>query len=196
MAQIVLKDASITINSVDLSSLSNNVEIVYEIEAVETTSFGGNRSFVGGLQNNSVTVEIMQDFAATKTEATIFPLVGTTTTLVFKPTTSAVGTTGTTITAGKFDTADTALPATVTARTKPGGGATTDATNPLTIFVNGSSEETIPYASQASTLNHIPLAGTPYFRPIILRETQGLKVDQTTNSSIGNINVVVVFTVE
>jgi hypothetical protein len=93
MAAIVLKDASITINAVDLSSLSNNVEIVYEIESVEVTAFGGNRSFVGGLQNNSVTVEIMQDFAATKTEATIFPLVGTTTTLVFKPTTSAVGAT-------------------------------------------------------------------------------------------------------
>jgi hypothetical protein len=93
MAAIVLKDASITINAVDLSSLSNNVEIVYEIESVEVTAFGGNRSFTGGLQNNSVTVEIMQDFAATKTEATIFPLVGTTTTLVFKPTTSAVGAT-------------------------------------------------------------------------------------------------------
>lgn len=93
MAAIVLTNASITINSVDLSSLSNNVEINYEIEAVETTSFGGNRSFTGGLQNNTVTVEIMQDFAATKTEATIFPLVGTTTTLVFKPTTAAVGAT-------------------------------------------------------------------------------------------------------
>ena len=93
MAAIVLKDASITINSVDLSSLSNNVDINYEIEAVETTSFGGNRSFVGGLQNNTVTVEVMQDFAATKTEATIFPLVGTTTTLVFKPTSAAVGAT-------------------------------------------------------------------------------------------------------
>jgi hypothetical protein len=93
MAAIVLKDASITINAVDLSSLSNNVEITYEIESVEVTAFGGNRSFTGGLQNNSVTVEIMQDFAATKTEATIFPLVGTTTTLVFKPTTSAVGAT-------------------------------------------------------------------------------------------------------
>jgi hypothetical protein len=93
MAAIVLKDASITINAVDLSSLSNNVEITYEIESVEVTAFGSNRSFTGGLQNNSVTVEIMQDFAATKTEATIFPLVGTTTTLVFKPTSSAVGAT-------------------------------------------------------------------------------------------------------
>lgn len=93
MAAIVLTNASITINSVDLSSLSNNVEINYEIESVEVTAFGSNRSFVGGLQNNSVTVDIMQDFAATKTEATIFPLVGTTTTLVFKPTSAVVGAT-------------------------------------------------------------------------------------------------------
>jgi hypothetical protein len=91
MAQIVLKDASISINSVELADRSNSVEVNYEIESVEVTAFGGNRSFVGGLQNNTCTVELMQDFAATETEATIFPLVGTQTTLVFKPTSAAVG---------------------------------------------------------------------------------------------------------
>lgn len=114
MAAIVLKDASITINAVDLSSLSNNVEITYEIESVEVTAFGGNRSFTGGLQNNSVTVEIMQDFAATKTEATIFPLVGTTTTLVFKPTSAAVSTTNPTYTiTGAYLASHTPISATV-----------------------------------------------------------------------------------
>lgn len=98
MAQIVLKDASITINAVDLSNRSNNVEINYEIESVEVTAFGGNRSFTGGIQNNSVTVELMQDFAATNVEATIFPLVGTTTTLVFKPTSAATSATNPTYT--------------------------------------------------------------------------------------------------
>lgn len=93
MAQIVLKDASITINSVDLSDKSNSVELNYEVEAVEVTAFGGNRSFIGGLQNNSVTVEFMQDFAATEVEATIFPLVGTQTTIVIKPTSDAVSAT-------------------------------------------------------------------------------------------------------
>ena len=91
MAQIVLKDASISINSVELADRSNSVEVNYEIESVEVTAFGGNRSFVGGLQNNTVTIELMQDFAATETEATIFPLVGTQTTLVLKPTSDAVG---------------------------------------------------------------------------------------------------------
>ena len=91
MAQIVLKDASISINSVELADRSNSVEVNYEIESVEVTAFGGNRSFVGGLQNNTVTIELMQDFVATETEATIFPLVGTQTTLVLKPTSDAVG---------------------------------------------------------------------------------------------------------
>lgn len=107
--------------------------------------------------------------------------------------TSAVGTGGTTITPVRCDTNDAALPGQVTARTKPTGGATTDTT---LLFHNGTSEETIPYASLASILNHVPLAGTPYAKPIVLREGQGLKVDQTTNSSVGNVNVVAVFTVE
>lgn len=91
MAQIVLKDASITIATVELADRSNSVEVNFEIESVEVTSFGGNRSFVGGLQNNTCTIELQQDFAATETEETIFPLVGTQTTLVFKPTSAAVG---------------------------------------------------------------------------------------------------------
>ena len=93
MAQIVLKDVSVTINAVDLSNRSNNIEINYEIEIVEVTAFGGNRSFNGGIQNVSVTVDLMQDFATSNVEATIFPIVGTQTDLVFKPTSDAVSAT-------------------------------------------------------------------------------------------------------
>jgi hypothetical protein len=93
MAQIVLKDVSVTINAVDLSNRSNNIEINYEIESVEVTAFGGNRSFNGGIQNVSVTVDLMQDFATSNVEATVFALVGTQTDLVFKPTSDAVSAT-------------------------------------------------------------------------------------------------------
>ena len=82
MAVKVLTNASIEVNGVVLSDRANSVTLTYEIEAVEATVFGGNRAFVGGLQNIAVEIEFMQDFAATETEATIFPLVGTTTTLV------------------------------------------------------------------------------------------------------------------
>lgn len=92
MAQLVLTNASITVNSVDLSDRANSVTVNYEIDSVESTTFGSSgHTFIGGLQNISIDIEFMQDFAATETEATIFPLVGTQTTVAIKPTTAAVG---------------------------------------------------------------------------------------------------------
>lgn len=94
MAVLVLKDASITINSVALSDHANSVTVNYEVDSVEVTAFGsGGHTFTGGLQNNSIDIELMQDFAAANVEATVYPLVGTTTTVVIKPTSSAVSST-------------------------------------------------------------------------------------------------------
>lgn len=93
MASISFKDCSVTINSVDLSDRVRSAVLTYEIEAQEVTAMGGNRSFTGGIQNNNFEVTLLQDFAAGETEATVFSLVGTTTTLVVKPTTSAVSST-------------------------------------------------------------------------------------------------------
>lgn len=109
--------------------------------------------------------------------------------------TSAVGTGGTTATPAMFDSANAAVPAQITARTKPTGGATTSATLQL---INGSSEETTPYASMASVLNHVPMGGmlAPGEVGWVVRENEGLKIDQTTNSAVGNVNVQIVFTLE
>jgi hypothetical protein len=94
MAVIVLKDAFISIGGVDLSSKTNSVTLNYEIDSVETTSFGDTgHKFIGGLQNVSVEVALMQDFAAGLTEATIYPLVGTTTTVIVKPVSGTTTTT-------------------------------------------------------------------------------------------------------
>ena len=91
MAQLVLTDADITVNSVVLSDRANSVTLTYEIDSVESTTFGsGGHTFVGGLQNITVDIEFMQDFAATEVEATVFPLVGTQTTVTIKPTADAV----------------------------------------------------------------------------------------------------------
>jgi hypothetical protein len=92
MAKIILTDATITVNSVALSSLSNSVTLTFEKDSVEVTAFGdAGHKFTGGLQNNSCEMQLFQDFAASQTEATIYPLVGTPTTVVIKPTSSAVG---------------------------------------------------------------------------------------------------------
>jgi hypothetical protein len=94
MAKVVLTNASITINSVDLSTYANNVELVYEVDSVESTAFGsGGHTFVGGLQNVSCSVDFMQDFSASQVEATIYPLVGTTTTVVIKADSGSVSAT-------------------------------------------------------------------------------------------------------
>ena len=105
MAQLVLTNASITINAVDLSSRSNKVSINYEVESVEVTSFNsaGTRTYSAGMNNTTVDIDLIQDFAAANVEATIYPLVGTTTTVIIKPTSSAVGATNPTYTiAGAF----------------------------------------------------------------------------------------------
>lgn len=93
MAQLVLKDADITVNGVVLSNRANSVELNYEVESVEVTAFGGNRSFIGGLQNNTITIEFMQDFVAANVEATIFPLVGQQTTVTVRASSAATSAT-------------------------------------------------------------------------------------------------------
>jgi len=86
MAVIVLTNAHITVNSVVLSTNANSVTLNYEVEQVENTGFGSTgHTFQGGLQNNSVDIEFMQDFAAANVEATVYPLVGTTTTVIVRP---------------------------------------------------------------------------------------------------------------
>jgi hypothetical protein len=68
--------------------------INYVSEQLENTTFSNtSRSFTAGLFSNSVTVTLYQSYAASETEASIYSLVGTTTTLVLKPTSSAVGAT-------------------------------------------------------------------------------------------------------
>ena len=94
MAVLVLTNAHITVNSVVLSSLGNSVTVNYEVDAVEVTAFGdGGHRFTGGLQNNSIEMTLNQDYAAGLTEATIYPLVGTTTTVIIRPNGATTGAT-------------------------------------------------------------------------------------------------------
>jgi len=94
MAVLVLTDADITVNGVVLSNKANSVTLNYEIDSVEVTAFGSvGHKFTGGLQNNSCDVEFMQDFATANVEATIYPLVGTTTTVTVRGSSAATSAT-------------------------------------------------------------------------------------------------------
>ena len=90
----MLSNASITINSVDLSSYVTSVTLSQSADNLEDTAMGDtSRSYIGGLKSGSVDIEFNADFAAAKTEATIFPLVGTSTAVVIKPVDASVSVT-------------------------------------------------------------------------------------------------------
>lgn len=107
--------------------------------------------------------------------------------------TTSVGTGGTTLTPRPMDTANAALPAGVTARTAPTGGA---AVNYTLLTPQSSSEETSPYAATAGSLNHLGIVGDDWLQEPTLREGQGFRVVQVTGSNIGQTNILVLFTVE
>jgi len=89
-----LSNPSLVINAVDLSDQCTSAVINYVSEQLENTTFSNtSRSFTSGLYSNTITVTLYQSYSASETEASIYNLVGTTTTLVLKPTSSAVGAT-------------------------------------------------------------------------------------------------------
>lgn len=91
MAKLVLTDASVTINSVDLSDHVQSVTLNYNADQVEITSMGDTAHlFTGGLDNVTCDVTLFQDLAASEVEATVYDLVNTTTTVVIKATSDAV----------------------------------------------------------------------------------------------------------
>lgn len=90
MAALVLTNAYVTINSVNLSDHITSITINTTEDVIDTTAFGSTaRTRVAGLLDNSVTIEFQQDYAASSVEATINPagssLIGTTTSVVVKP---------------------------------------------------------------------------------------------------------------
>jgi hypothetical protein len=99
MPRLVLTDASVVINGVDLSQFITSVGLSSSEDVVDTTgmSSAGARTRISGLQDNSLTLEFNQDFAAGGPEISINPvissLVGTNTTIVIKPTSAAVSAT-------------------------------------------------------------------------------------------------------
>ena len=59
MAVFVLTNASITVNSVDLSAYATSITLNYETDSVEVTAMGATgHKFTGGLQNISLDVTL------------------------------------------------------------------------------------------------------------------------------------------
>jgi hypothetical protein len=94
MAKIVLTDASITIDSVDLSDHANRVEISSEKDLQETTAFGSDsKEYLLGLGDGTMSFTFQQDYAATSVDDTLWDIhdAGSSVVIVVKPTSAAVG---------------------------------------------------------------------------------------------------------
>jgi hypothetical protein len=92
MAKLVLTNANISINATDVSSSVASVSIETTVDEIETTAFGpGNgKTRVGGLLDSTISLSMHQDFSAI--EGLLYPLIGSTTTIVVKPNGTAVST--------------------------------------------------------------------------------------------------------
>lgn len=95
MSVQVLKDVTVSIGGVQLEAMAQSVTLNYEVESIDVTAFDGSgaRKFTGGLVNMSCEVTLMQNFASAQVEATVYPLVGTTTTVIIKPSAGTISAT-------------------------------------------------------------------------------------------------------
>lgn len=78
MAGVVITDATITINAVDLSSYVQRVEINQDWDELDVTTMGsgGARERKAGLSDGSVSIEFFQDYATSAVDDTISALAG------------------------------------------------------------------------------------------------------------------------
>jgi hypothetical protein len=89
-----LSNPVVTINAVDMSDQCTSAVFTRMIESLESTAFGQtNRSYVGGLENSTLTVTMYNSFAVSETYATLKALVGTQVTVKVKPTSAATSAT-------------------------------------------------------------------------------------------------------
>ena len=86
MSKLVLVNPAITINSVDLSDHIGSVSLNATRAEVPTTAFGDTAvTRVAGLGDNSITLSFHEDFASSEVHQTVYPLIGSTTTVTVKP---------------------------------------------------------------------------------------------------------------
>ena len=94
MAVYLSNGVSVTVNSVDLSSLVSAVTINRTFDELEVTAMGDSgHKFVKGLEASSVTIDFFNDEATSKTLQTLQAAWGTSVTVLIKQTSAAVSAT-------------------------------------------------------------------------------------------------------
>lgn len=94
MAEQVLTNAHLTVNSVNLSDHVRSITLRYAADLQDITAMSDTtRNRLGGLKDWSFDVEFNQDFAAANVDATLFPIVGTSVAIIIRPDAGAVSST-------------------------------------------------------------------------------------------------------
>lgn len=101
MSKIILTDASLTVNAVDLSNHIDTIVINMTADDIDLTSMGAtSHQHAPGLRDDSMDVTFFQDYAASSVDATLSALLGNSVgvVIVAKPTSAAVSSTNPTYT--------------------------------------------------------------------------------------------------
>lgn len=90
MAVFNSNDVTVSIGGVALTDHITSVDFGETSAELDTTTMGSsNITRIGGLKDGNVSIEFLQDFAATEVYATLNPLLGTLTTVIVTPTDAA-----------------------------------------------------------------------------------------------------------
>ena len=88
-----LSNPNVTVSAVSLQDQCQGLVFTRTIEALESTAFGtGSRSYVAGLENSTLQLDLYASFAASETYATLKNLVGTQVTVSWSPSATSPGT--------------------------------------------------------------------------------------------------------
>jgi len=93
MAITMTNLATLSVNAVDLSDHVREITIDMSAEDLDATAMGAlSKAHAVGLRDDKIEVTFLQDYAAAKVDATLAPLVGSSTpfTIVAKPSSAAV----------------------------------------------------------------------------------------------------------
>lgn len=76
MAKLILKNVSVIVNNINLTTRARSVNIDTSAEELDVTAFGGSgwREFEPGLKAGTIEVEFYQDFDLNMVHATLWPL--------------------------------------------------------------------------------------------------------------------------
>ncbi|WP_432116628.1 hypothetical protein [Streptomyces sp. S1] len=93
MPVMVLTSEYVSLNGIDLSEYARKAELAVEVEEKDVTTYSsaGWKVVIGGLKSGGLDCEFLNDFASTRIDSIMWPLLGAVVPFEVRPTNAAVG---------------------------------------------------------------------------------------------------------